>query len=89
MDKGIWLFTTNGEWQQAKDLLAPHEHLDDWDQQRKAAGYASWTRFPLQDTTPLALEIYRGTDTGPGPLFLVNVTTDSNYETSTPRASQR
>lgn len=81
MDKGIWLFTTNGEWQQAEDPLAPHQHLEDWDEQRKAAGYSSWTRFPQQDTTPLALEIYRGPDTGPGPLFLVNVSTDSFYET--------
>ncbi|WP_171117026.1 MULTISPECIES: hypothetical protein [unclassified Streptomyces] len=81
MDKGIWLFTTNGEWQQAEDPLAPHQHLDDWNEQRKAAGYASWSSFPGLDAAPLGLEIYRGQDDGPMLLFLVNVTTDSFYET--------
>lgn len=82
MDNGIWLFTTNSEWQQAEDLLEPHRHLNDWDAEAKAAGYSARTKYPQQDTTPLALEIYRGKDAGPAPLFLVNVTTSSNYETA-------
>ncbi|MFF7097993.1 hypothetical protein ACFY9A_37260 [Streptomyces rubradiris] len=81
MDRRIWIFTVSGEWQQGQDPLEPHRHLDDWEAEAKAAGYLSWTRFPEQDTTPLALEIYRGTDSGPGPMFLVNVSTSSFYET--------
>ncbi|MFC8095335.1 hypothetical protein [Streptomyces sp. NPDC057301] len=81
MDKQIWVFTTNGEWQQTEDPLAPHRHLDDWTEQAKAAGYSFWTSFPEQDTTPLALEIYRSEDDGPAPMFLVNVSTSSYYET--------
>ncbi|MFE3547421.1 hypothetical protein ACFXN2_01990 [Streptomyces kronopolitis] len=81
MDNKIWIFTTTGEWQQAEDPLEAHRHLDDWEAEAKAAGYSSWTSFPRQDTTPLALEIYRGKDVGAGPLFLVNVSTSTFYET--------
>ncbi|MFE4716629.1 hypothetical protein ACFRLW_09275, partial [Streptomyces sp. NPDC056728] len=81
MDKGIWVFTTNGEWRQAEDPLGPHRHLDDWEGELAAAGYSSWTSFPQQDTTPLVLEVYRGMNAGPGPLFLVNVCTAGYYET--------
>ncbi|MET8956267.1 hypothetical protein [Streptomyces sp. NPDC004533] len=81
MDNRTWVFTTNGEWQRAEDPLAPHRHLDDWEAERKAAGYSSWTSFPQEETTPLSLEIYRGENAGSAPLFLVNVTTSSFYET--------
>ncbi|MGW2394005.1 hypothetical protein ACWCYK_31605 [Streptomyces lydicamycinicus] len=81
MDNKIWVFTTTGEWQQAEDPLAPHRHLDDWEAEVKAAGYSSWTKFPEQDTTPLALEIYRSEKAGSELLFIVNVSTSSFYET--------
>ncbi|WP_336053985.1 hypothetical protein [Streptomyces sp. CA2R101] len=81
MDDKIWVFTTTGEWQQAEDPLAPHRHLDDWEAQVKTAGYSSWTKFPKQDTTPLALEIYRSEKAGSELLFIVNVSTSSFYET--------
>ncbi|MFE2273341.1 hypothetical protein ACFXB4_29415 [Streptomyces lavendulae] len=81
MSNEIWVFSMNGEWRQADDPLASHRHLDDWEKERRAAGYSSWADFPKQDMTPLRLEIYRGQDAGPMPLFLINVSTHSFYET--------
>ncbi|MGW4995950.1 hypothetical protein ACWEQ3_52000 [Streptomyces mirabilis] len=81
MDKHLWLLTTEGEWRQTQDPLAAHRHLEDWNAEVKAAGYVLWTSFPQQDTTPVALEVYRGEEAGPAPLFLVNVSTSSFYET--------
>ncbi|MFF9512164.1 hypothetical protein ACF1BU_37255 [Streptomyces sp. NPDC014724] len=81
MDNKIWVFTTHGEWRQADDPLASHRHLDDWEAEVKAAGYSSWTKFPQQDTTPIALEIYRSEKAGSELEFIVNVSTSSYYET--------
>ncbi|MDP9612851.1 hypothetical protein [Streptomyces demainii] len=81
MDNKIWVFTTNGEWRQAEDPLVSHRHLDDWEAEVKAAGYSSWAKFPQQDATPLALEIYRSDKAGSELLFIVNVSTSSYYET--------
>lgn len=47
----------------------------------KAAGYSLWTKFPQQDTTPLAPEIYRSQKAGSELEFIVNVSTSSHYET--------
>ncbi|WP_261801588.1 hypothetical protein [Streptomyces sp. ISID311] len=39
MSNGIWVFSTNSEWRQAKDPLASHRHLDDWEAEK-----SSWLR---------------------------------------------
>ncbi|MCX4920211.1 hypothetical protein [Streptomyces sp. NBC_00687] len=81
MDTQIWVMGTNGQWRQEKDPLAQYRHLEDWNAEAKAAGYVSWTSFPQPDVLPIGLEVYRGTDADPGPLFLVNVVTPAFYET--------
>ncbi|WP_329529664.1 hypothetical protein [Streptomyces sp. NBC_01462] len=81
MDKQTWVMGTNGQWRQEQDPLAEHRHLEDWNAEAKAAGYVAWTSFPQQDISPLRLEVYRGADSEPGPLFLVNVVTLGYYET--------